>query len=70
MFQELGNKLPTEIAIAAPMIVTVEVIRTVLSGVFQFNVLSLILYLFSCALAYLINFYFNICFGFTAFVIK
>ncbi len=70
LFQELGNKLPTEIAIAAPMIIAVEIIRTVLSGEVQFSALSLVLYLFSCVLAYLINFYFNICFGFIAFVIK
>ena len=70
LFQELGNKLPTEIAIAAPMIIAVEIIRTVLSGALQFNILSLIIYLLSCALAYLINFYFSICFGFLAFVIK
>ncbi len=70
LFQELGNKLPTEIAIAVPMIITVEVIRTVLSGVLQFNALNLLLYILSCALAYLVNFYFNICFGFIAFVIK
>ena len=70
LFQELGNKLPTEIAIAVPMIITVEVIRTVMSGMFEFNVLRLVLYILSCALAYLINFYFNICFGFIAFVIK
>ena len=70
LFQELGNKLPTEIAIAAPMIITVEIIRTALSGSVQFNALSLLFYILSCVLAYLINFYFNICFGFIAFVIK
>lgn len=70
LFQELGNKLPTEIAIAVPMILAVEIIRAVLSGAPQVNVLYLLLYLLSCVLAYLINFYFNICFGFIAFVIK
>lgn len=70
LFQELGNKLPTEIALAAPMILAVEIIRAVLSGAPQFSVPNLLLYLFSCVLAYLINFYFNICFGFIAFVIK
>lgn len=70
LFQELGNKLPTEIAIAAPMIVTVEIIRTVLSGSVQFSAPGLLLYILSCVLAYLINFYFNICFGFIAFAIK
>ena len=70
LFQELGNKLPTEIAIAVPMILAVEILRTVLSGELQFKPLLLLIYIFSCVLAYLINFYFNICFGFIAFVIK
>ncbi|MEE1171844.1 MAG: ABC-2 family transporter protein [Ruminococcus sp.] len=70
LFQELGNKLPTEIAIAVPMIILVEIARTVMSGEVQFNVLCLLLYIISCVTAYLINFYFNICFGFLAFVIK
>ena len=70
LFQELGNKLPTEIAIAVPMIILVEIARTVMSGEVQFNALNLLLYILSCVTAYLINFYFNICFGFLAFVIK
>ncbi|MBQ1507516.1 MAG: ABC-2 family transporter protein [Ruminococcus sp.] len=70
LFQELGNKLPTEIALAVPMIIAVEIIRTTMSGVVQFSVSALLLYILSCVLAYLINFYFNICFGFIAFVIK
>ncbi len=70
LFQELGNKLPTEIAIAVPMIAAVEIIRTVLGGAVQFNITCLLLYILSCVLAYLINFYFNICFGFIAFIIK
>lgn len=70
LFQELGNKLPTEIAIIAPMLIAVEVIRTVLSGTVEFSLPCLALYILSCALAYLINFYFNICFGFLAFIIK
>ena len=70
LFQELGNKLPTGMAISIPMIFVVEIIRTVLSGEFQFNVLGFLLYILSCIIAYLINFYFNISFGFFAFVIK
>ena len=70
LFHELGGKLPTTIALSGPMIIAVEIIRTVLDGTFQFSVGSLLLYIVSCVLAYLINFYFNICFGFAAFVIK
>ncbi len=70
LFQELGNKLPTEFALAIPMIFAVEVIRTTMSGEIQFSILGLLLYILSCIIAYLINFYFNICFGFIAFAIK
>ena len=43
----------------------------ILSGQGMVEVLGLtVLYLFSLTLAYLINFFFNICFGFSAFVFK
>ena len=48
LFQELGNKLPTEIAIAVPMILAVEIPRTVMSGELQFKPLLLLIYIFSC----------------------
>lgn len=70
LFQELGNKLLTEIVLMVPLVIAVELIRWAISGVFAFAVISFLIYLFSCVLAYLINFFFNICFGFLAFVIK
>ena len=70
LFQEIGNKLVTTVILIIPIVVGIEVVRTVVLGEIQFNALQFVLYLFSCVLAYLINFFFNICFGFIAFIIK
>lgn len=70
LFQELGNKIMTVCILIVPLVVGVEICRAVFTGGVQFNILGFLLYIFSCVLAYLINFFFNICFGFIAFVIK
>ena len=70
LFQEIGNKLLTEMFLVIPLIAGLEIVRTILVGSLQFSVINLLIYLCSCVLAYLINFFFNICFGFLAFVIK
>lgn len=70
LFQELGSKLMTICLLIVPLVVGVEIVRAVLIGAMQFNIVSFLLYILSCAFAYLINFFFNICFGFLAFVIK
>lgn len=70
LFQELGNKIMTVFVIIIPLIVGVEICRGLLMGSLQFNLALFLLYITSCVLAYLINFFFNICFGFIAFVIK
>ena len=70
LFQEIGNKLFTEFIIALPLLFAVEVIRTAFSGVVEFDVLRFLMFLVSVSLAYLINFLFNICFGFVAFITK
>lgn len=70
LFQEIGNKLMTVFILIIPLVFGVEVVRTVLIGGIQFNIVGFLLYLLSCVFAYLINFYFNICFGFIAFIIK
>lgn len=70
LFQEIGNKLFTEFILAVPLIFTVEVIRTAFSGEVQFDALRFLLFLFSAVTAYLMNFFFNICFGFVAFITK
>lgn len=70
LFQELGNKIMTVCILIVPLVVGVEIVRTIFTGAIQFNILGFLLYIFSCVLAYLVNFFFNICFGFIAFVIK
>ncbi len=70
LFQEIGNKFLTICIIIIPMIVSVEIVRVVLTNEVQFNIIYFLLYVLSAAFAYLINFFFNICFGFIAFFIK
>lgn len=70
LFQELGNKLMTVCILILPLVFGVEFVRYHLTGGVQFNIVSFLLYILSCIFAYLVNFFFNICFGFIAFVIK
>lgn len=70
LFQELGNKLMTICILIPPTIVGLEIVRYMMTGKVQFNIFYFLLYAISAVMAYLINFFFNICFGFIAFVIK
>lgn len=70
LFQELGNKLLSVGLLLVPLTLGVEIVRFVLNGSVQFNFVFFLLYLVSCVFSYLINFFFNICFGFIAFIIK
>lgn len=70
LFQEIGNKIMTVCILIVPLVLGVEIVRTVIMGSVQFNVVLFLLYIFSCSMAYMINFFFNICFGFIAFIIK
>mgnify|MGYP000490177294 CR=1 FL=1 len=70
LFQELGNKLMEIGIIFIPLVAGVEIYRFFLTGSLQFDIAQFLLYLVCCVFAYLINFFFNICFGFSAFVFK
>lgn len=70
LFQEIGNKIMTIGLLLVPMVVGVELYRVYQVGEIQFNLIYFLLYLLSSIFSYLINFFFNICFGFTAFVFK
>lgn len=70
LFQELGNKLLTICLLIPPIVLAIEIVRCVITGEVQFNVFSFLLFVLSSIFAYLINFFFNICFGFSAFAIK
>ena len=70
LFTELGSKWLIFISVGLPFL-SVIVLMKILYGQGIVEVLGLtVLYLFSLTLAYLINFFFNICFGFSAFVFK
>ena len=56
--------------IFVPLVAGVEIYRFFLTGTVQFDITKFLLYLLCCVFAYLINFFFNISFGFTAFVFK
>lgn len=70
LFQELGNKIMTVCILIVPLVLGVEICRSIFAGEIQFNIIGFLLYIISCIFAYLINFFFNICFGFIAFIIK
>ena len=70
LFQELGNKLMTVCILIVPLVAGVEIVRFRLMGEVQFEVIRFFLYMLSAAFAYLINFFFNICFGFIAFFVR
>ena len=70
LFQELGNKVINYSIMFVPIVLGVEIYRFVITGAVQFNILSFVLFFVSLQLAYLINFYFNVCYGFLAFFLK
>lgn len=70
LFQELGNKIISFALIFLPITAGVEVYRFVVNGAFMLDVPMLLLFLLSMALAYGINFFFNLSYGFLAFFLK
>lgn len=70
LFQELGERVVSVSMVFVPLVAGVEIFRFFAAGELKFNVLNFLLYLMSLILAYLINFYFNVCYGYSAFVLK
>lgn len=70
LFQELGNKLVSFMLIFLPITVGVEIYRGVISSAPQVNIPMILLFLVSMLLAYGINFFFNLSYGFLAFFLK
>ena len=70
LFQEIGNKLMEVGIIFIPIVAGVEIYRFAVTGSVEFDILRCLLYLVCSVFAYGINFFFNICYGFTAFVFK
>lgn len=70
LFQEIGNKIINVLIAFIPLIIGVEIYRYISAGEIRLSFTSLVMYAISVLLAYLINFFFNICYGFTAFFFK
>lgn len=70
LFQELGSQVMKLATIFVPIVLGVEIYRAIVSGMICFNIINFLLYFLSMVLAYLISFYFNICYGFLAFYLQ
>ncbi|MDR0914833.1 MAG: ABC-2 family transporter protein [Oscillospiraceae bacterium] len=70
LFFELGDKIMAMYIVAVPAFVGIEIYRFVVTGLFQFNIINFLAFMFSIALGYLLNFYIGISFAFIAFVTK
>ncbi len=70
LFAELGEVLMKVIVLLIPMVLGLEIYRFCVTGTLVFNPVNFLWYLLSAALAYLISFRVNLCFGFIAFYVK
>lgn len=70
LFQELGGKFLQLLIVFLPITVGVEAYRWIANGAFMLNVPMFFLYILSLLLAYGINFFFNVIYGFLAFYLK
>ena len=70
LFQELGNRLVSIAIIFVPVVGGVEIYRYAVTGTVRFDPMYFGFYILSTVIAYLISFYFNVCYGFMAFFFK
>ena len=70
LFQELGERTMTAMIVFVPLMAGVELYKFAMTGALCFNIWCFHLYLLSLTLSDLINFYFNVCYGYSAFVLK
>ncbi len=70
LFQELGNRIISVSMIFVPLVAGVEIYRRAVSGFVRFQPVYFLLFLVSLVIAYMISFYFNVCYGFMAFFFK
>lgn len=70
LFQELGGKIFQLLIVFLPITVGLEGYRWIVNGVFMMNVPMFLLFFLSMILAYSINFFFNVSYGFLAFYLK
>jgi ABC-2 type transport system permease protein len=70
LFQELGSRLISAAMIFVPIVTGVEIYRYAMTGMVRFEPGLFLVYLVSLIFAYMINFYFNVIYGFMAFFFK
>lgn len=70
LFQELGGKILQVLILFVPITAGVEIYRFIITGEILFNIPLFLLFVLSMVLAYLINFFFNLSYGFLAFYLK
>lgn len=70
LFHELGSRVVMAGIVLVPMCVGVELYKYFVTGTVMFSLPNFSLFLVSVIIAYLISFYFNLCYGFLAFFLK
>lgn len=70
LFEEIGHKIVSAGILAPPLLGGMILYQVCNPRIIAFNILNLVLFLVSILFAYLINFYFNVCYGFSAFIFK
>ena len=70
LFHELGSHIVSISMIFVPMVAGVEIYRYAVYGCIRFQPIFFLLYIASLMIAYMISFYFNVCYGFMAFFFK
>lgn len=70
LFDEIGHKLISVGLLAVPIFGGVLLYQLMHPVISLFNLINFLLFLVSSLFAYFLNFYFNICYGFSAFIFK
>ncbi|AYO48671.1 TPA: ABC transporter permease [Streptococcus mutans] len=70
LFTEIGEKLMVIFSLGVPIAIIMIVVQLKYNMTVLLLLSHIFLYVFSTTIAYLINFYFNICFGFSSFILK
>ncbi|HFX4056262.1 TPA: ABC transporter permease, partial [Streptococcus pyogenes] len=70
LFTEIGEKLMVLFTLGIPITTIMIIIQCKSNTTIVLSLLHIIFYIFSIINAYLINFYINICFGFSSFILK
>ena len=70
LFEEIGRKLVQVFMMTVPILGGILLFQVFHAQSVPFNLINVCLFFISCLMGYLLNFYFNLCFGFSAFVLK